>query len=460
MRVLTERALNIQRFREEIIMKQILCLCLALALVMPFGAWAEKSSELKSPSNVVTGDAQFEAYIPLLEGKRVALFSNHTGIVGDRTSGLGETADIDTSLIPFGRDAAGNEIVYGEHVLDAMLERGVNVTAIFSPEHGFRGTAGAGEAVNDSADTATGVPILSLYAEGSHYPSAESMDAFDVLVIDIQDVGLRYYTYYISMYYLMDACAAAGKPVVLLDRPNPNGFYVDGPILKEAFMSGVGRLPLPIVHGLTLGELARMINGEGWLEAGKDACDLTVIPCLNYTHRDRVPLVRAPSPNLKDMRAVYLYASTCFFENTAVSVGRGTDHPFEVYGSPYLAGDEAFDYSFTPMSMPGASEPPFEGSVCRGRQLMEVPLKDIWDAGIDLDYLADAYHAVHEAHPEVDFFGTPDKSGRYWLDKLCGTDEVRRMIVAGETAEAIEASWQADIEAFRAQRRPYLLYEE
>ena len=441
-------------------MKQMLCLCLALALVMSLGAWAENGSELRSPSDVVLGDAQFDAYIPLLEGKRVALFSNHSGIVGDRTSGQGDTAGIDTSLIPFGKDVAGNDIGYGEHVLDAMLARGVNVTAIFSPEHGFRGTASAGEAVSDSVDPATGVPILSLYAEDSHYPSAESMDAFDALVIDMQDVGLRYYTYYISMYYLMDACAAAGKPVVLLDRPNPNGFYVDGPILKEAFMSGVGRLPVPIVHGLTLGELACMINGEGWLEAGKDACDLTVIPCQNYTHGDRVPLVRAPSPNLKDMRAVYLYASTCFFENTAVSVGRGTDHPFEIYGSPYLEGNEAFGYSFTPESMPGANEPPFERVTCYGKQLMEVPLEDIWDAGINLDYLVGAYNAVHEAHPEVDFFGAPDKSGRYWLDKLCGTDEVRTMIVAGESAEAIKASWQGDIEAFREQRKPYLLYEE
>lgn len=440
-------------------MKQMLCLCLALALVISLAALAD-APELQNPTDVVLGDAQFDAYIPLLEGKRVALFSNHSGIVGDRTSGPGDTAGVDASLIPFGRDAGGHDIAYGEHVLDAMLARGANVTAIFSPEHGFRGTASAGEAVSDSVDPATGVPILSLYAENSHYPSDESMNAFDVLVIDLQDVGLRYYTYYISMYYLMDACASAGKPVVLLDRPNPNGFYVDGPILREAFASGVGRLPVPVVHGLTLGELARMINGEGWLEAGANACDLTVIPCLNYTHRDRVPLVRAPSPNLKDMRAVYLYASTCFFENTAVSVGRGTDHPFEVYGSPYLADDNAFDYSFTPTSMPGAQNPPFEGEACFGRQLMEIPLEDIWNEGINLSYLVEAYDAVHAAHPEVDFFGVPDKSGRYWLDKLCGTDEVRKMIVAGESAEAIEAGWQSDVEAFREQRRPYLLYEE
>ena len=439
-------------------MKKLLCLCLALTMILSSIALAE--ADLNSPSDVVLGDAQFDEYIPLLEGKRVALFSNHSGIVGDMTSGTAVPEGTDASLIPFGRAADGNEIGYGEHVLDAMLARGVNVTAIFSPEHGFRGTAGAGEAISDSVDPATGVPILSLYAENSHYPSAASMDAFDVLVIDLQDVGLRYYTYYISMYYLMDACAAAGKPVVLLDRPNPNGFYVDGPILKDEYKSGVGRLPLPIVHGLTLGELACMINGEGWLEAGKDACDLTVVPCLNYTHADRVPLVRAPSPNLKDMRAVYLYASTCFFENTAVSVGRGTEHPFEVYGSPYLEGNGDYDYSFTPASMPGASEPPFEGQVCYGRQLMDAPLEEIWQAGINLDYLVGAYNAVRAADPGVDFFGTPDSEGRYWLDKLCGTDAVRRMIEAGESAGAIKASWQEDIEAFREQRRPYLLYEE
>jgi len=439
-------------------MKKLLCLCLALTMILSSVALAE--TDFNSPSDVVLGDAQFDEYIPLLEGKRVALFSNHSGIVGDMTSGTAVPEGTDASLIPFGKDADGNEIVYGEHVLDAMLARGVNVTAIFSPEHGFRGTADAGEAVSDSMDPATGVPILSLYAENSHYPSKESMDAFDVLVIDLQDVGLRYYTYYISMYYLMDACAAVGKPVVLLDRPNPNGFYVDGPILKDEFKSGVGRLPVPIVHGLTLGELARMINGEGWLEAGANACDLTVIPCLNYTHADRVPLVRAPSPNLKDMRAVYLYASTCFFENTAVSVGRGTDHPFEIYGSPYLEGNGDYDYSFTPASMPGASEPPFEGQVCHGRQLMDAPLEEIWQAGINLDYLVDAYNAVHAADPGVDFFGTLDSEGRYWLDKLCGTDAVRSMIEAGESAEAIKASWQEDIEAFREQRRPYLLYEE
>ena len=411
-------------------------------------------------ADVVLGDEQFSAYIPMLEGMRVALLSNHSGIVGDETSGLGDLAGADASLIPFGRDVQGNEIVYGEHVLDAMLSRGVNVTAIFSPEHGFRGTADAGEHVDDSVDAATGVPILSLYAEGSRSPSDEDMDKFDALVVDLQDVGLRYYTYYISMVDLMNACAEHDKPVIILDRPNPNGFYVDGPMLEEGFVTGVGRLPVPVVHGLTFGELARMVNGEGWLSAGKDACDLTVIPCLNYTHQTKTALVRAPSPNLKDMRAVYLYASTCFFENTAVSVGRGTEAPFETFGSPYLAGVEGYDYSFTPQTMAGAANPPFEGETCWGLSLREVPLEEILEEGINLSYLVDAYSAVHAAHPEVSFFGKADDKGRYWLDKLCGTDRVRTMIEAGETAEAIEASWQADVAAFEEQRRPYLLYAE
>ena len=234
---------------------------------------------------VILGDEQFGEYLPLLEGKRVALFTNHTGIVGDKNSGLGAIDSADPTLIPFGTNAAGEEITYGEHILDALLERDVDVTAVFSPEHGFRGTEDAGADVENSVDEKTGVPILSLYSDNSHYPSQADMDRFDTLVVDIQDVGLRYYTYYISMFYLMDACAANGKEVIILDRPNPNGFYVDGPILKDEYKSGVGMLPIPVVHGMTLGELAQMINTEGWLEAGVNACDLHVIPCRNYNHR-------------------------------------------------------------------------------------------------------------------------------------------------------------------------------
>lgn len=335
------------------------------------------------------------------------------------------------------------------------------MTAIFSPEHGFRGTEDAGATVDDSVDEKTGVPILSLYGgSDTHSPSKESMAQFDVLVVDMQDVGLRYYTYYISMYYLMDACASEGKGVIILDRPNPNGFYVDGPILQEAFKSNVGQLPIPIVYGMTWGELARMINGEGWLTAGKDACDLTVIPCQNYTHQTKTSIIRNPSPNIKDMRAVYLYASTCFFENTAVSVGRGTEFPFEAYGSPYLAGMEGYDFTFTPVSMSGATQPPFMNEACYGVDLRSKPMAEIWQQGIYLDYLVEAYRAVHESAPDVAFWGTPDNQGRYWIDKLIGTDEVRKQIEAGVSAEEIKAGWQDEIEAFKQQRRPYLLYNE
>ncbi len=384
-------------------------------------------------TNVILGDEQFDEYTSMLENKRVALFSNQTGIVGD-------------------------DIASGKHILDALIEHGVDVTAIFSPEHGFRGKADAGENVNNSVDEKTGVPILSLYQSNSHYPSKEDMDKFDTLVVDIQDVGLRYYTYYISMYYLMDACASSGKDVIILDRPNPNGFYVDGPILKDEYKSGVGKLPIPVVHGMTLGELARMINGEGWLEAGKDACNLTVIPCLNYTHDTKTELVTDPSPNLKDMRAIYLYASTCFFENTYVSVGRGTDMPFEVYGSPFLSKDKN-SFSFTPKSMEGAIRPPFENETCYGRDLRDLSFEEIWEKGINLEYLISAYNDFHEENPDLDFFAMQKNGDKYWIDLLSGSDDLRKQICAGKSAEEIKASWQDDIESFKEQRKQYLLYE-
>ena len=398
-----------------------LTVCFALILSLAeCGAGADQATRNaqsglaeETTASVILGDEQFDVYVPLLEGKRVALFSNHTGIVGDETSGIGELSEsADASLIHFGVDANGDEIAYGPHILDALIEHGVNVTAIFSPEHGFRGTADAGATVDDSVDEKTGVPILSLYGDDdTHAPSKESMAQFDALVVDMQDVGLRYYTYYLSMYYLMDACAAEGKAFIVLDRPNPNGFYVDGPILREAYKSNVGQLPIPIVYGMTWGELAQMINGEGWLSAGKDACDLTVIPCLNYTHQTKTSIIRNPSPNIKDMRAVYLYASTCFFENTAVSVGRGTEFPFEAYGSPYLEGVEGYDFSFTPVSMSGATEPPFMDETCYGVDLRGMPIDKIWESQINLNYLVQAYRAVRESAPEASFWGDLGQRG-------------------------------------------------
>ena len=305
------------------------------------------------------------------------------------------------------------------------------------------------------------MPVYSLYRDGrTQMPSAEQADEFDVLVVDIQDVGVRFYTYYLTMYDLMDTCAAHGKQMIILDRANPNGFYVDGPILQEELHSGVGRLPIPVVHGMTLGELAQMINGEGWLSAGKDALDLTVIPCENYTHSMKPYIPVAPSPNLKDMRAVYLYPSIALFENTAVSVGRGTEEPFVVFGSPHLASVTAYDFAFTPQSMTGASDPPFLNETCYGKRLRGMSFGRLTEGRINISHVIDAYAAMRQTRPDIDFFGTPDGNGYYWIDYLCGTDHVRHLITEGKSADEVRAGWTEDVAMFKTQRQPYLLDAE
>ena len=425
---------------------------------------AHKIVDVPQPERVVLGDERFDLYLPMLSGKKVALFSNHSGIVGDKiilSDGTMQYGGFSDPDIPFGFDAVGSPVQYGDHILDALISRGVNVTAIFSPEHGFRGTAGAGENVSNSVDEKTGVPILSLYGnDTTSGPSNADMAKFDTLVVDLQDVGLRYYTYYIALYHLLDSCAAAGKNVIVLDRPNPNGFYVDGEILKDEFRSGVGALPIPTVHGLTFGELARMMNGEGWLSSGKNACDLTVIPCKNYSHQTAYSLVRAPSPNIKTMRAVYLYASTCFFENTIVSVARGTQFPFEVYGSPYFGGIAGYDFSFVPKSIPGAENPPFLEKTCWGVDLRTKPVSDIMKEGINVSYLLDAYQAALSKGEDGSFFGSERRRGQYWIDLLSGSSTLRTSVISGKDAKSIKDGWRNDIESFKKQRKPYLLYSE
>lgn len=316
---------------------------------------------LAQQTPIILGDEQTTEYFPLLKGKRIAIFSNHTGMIGDK------------------------------HLLDVLLENEFNVVAIFSPEHGFRGNADAGEHVSSSVDEKTGVPILSLYDGKLGKPSKESMNKFDILVVDIQDVGLRYYTYYASMCRLMDACAEYGRNMLILDRPNPNGHYVDGPLLDMKYKSGVGWLPIPIVHGMTLGELALMVNGESWLPEGR-TCNLTVIPCKNYTHQTMYRLPIPPSPNLPNMKSIYLYPSTCYFEATPVSLGRGTDKPFQIYGHPDMKG---YDFSFTPRSVPGAKNPPQLDKLCHGVDLSNLTDEEIWKRGIDLSYLIDAYRNLN-----------------------------------------------------------------
>ena len=365
---------------------------------------------------VILGAEQTKAYLPILRNKRVALFSNHTGMVGNK------------------------------HTLDILIENNVNVVAIFSPEHGFRGTADAGEHVSNSVDEKTGVPILSLYDGNLGRPSEENIRKFDVLVVDIQDVGLRFYTYYASMVRLMDACAEFNRKMLILDRPNPNGFYVDGPVLDMKYKSGVGWLPIPVVHGMTLGELALMTNGERWLPASR-VCDVTVIPCKNYTHQTRYVLPVPPSPNLPDMKSIYLYPSTCYFEATPVSLGRGTDKPFQVYGHPNMKG---YDFTFTPRSISGAKNPPQLDRLCYGVDLSGKSDEEIWEKGIDLSYLIDAYRNLN----------LDDHFFRPFFELLIGNENIRKMIKSGKSADEIKASWQEDVARFREERKPYLVYSE
>ena len=402
---------------------------------------------------VTLGDERFGEYLPLLQNRRVALLSNQSGIVGDEVHNWclagGSEVTPESAGVPFGHPSDPSQpVTYGPHLVDVLIEKGINVTAIFTPEHGFRGDADAGEGVDSSVDSRTGVPLLSLYGRGKEDALASDMALFDVLVVDIQDVGLRYYTYYVTMLKMMKLCASYGKDVVVLDRPNPNGFYVDGPLLDMKYKSGIGALPIAMVHGMTLGELALMINGERWLGDGLE-CNLTVIPCLGYRHGMHCTLVKAPSPNLKDMRSIYLYSSTCFFEGTEVTAGRGTDYPFELYGHPDMK-DRGF--SFTPRSIPGAKNPRYKDQKCYGVDLRDKTLEDIWREQIDLRYLADA---LDHMPSDSSFF-----MKRNHFELQVGVSYVRQMLLDRVPVAEIEAKWEPDVATFKAQRRPYLLYPE
>lgn len=394
-------------------MKQILKLSiLSLACLMM------AAGSIFAAPKILPGAESVNEYLPLLKGKRVCILSNQTGIVSS-----------------------------GKHVLDVMLENKINVVFIMSPEHGFRGTADAGEVVASSVDPETGIPIRSLYDGKGGLPSQETIDGFDVLVFDLQDVGCRFYTYNATMKKMMGICAKYGKKFIVLDRPNPIGFYVDGPILDMKYQSGVGAVPVPVCHGMTLGELALMINGEGWLPDGVK-CDLTIIKCRNYTHQSRYILPVRPSPNMPDMRSVYLYPSLCYFEATPVSLGRGTANAFQMYGHPNMLG---YSFEFTPRSREGAKNPPQLDKLCHGVDLRTVPSDDeINAAGINLEYVIDAYRNLN----------LDDHFFRSFFELLIGRDYVRKMIKNGASAAEIKACWKEDVEKFKVQRKPYLLYDE
>lgn len=395
-------------------MREFLVITAALLGTMLSTVACAQSPAAVERAAVEVGAADTAAYMPHLRGRRVAVLANHTAMFSD-----------------------------DEHLVDMLCRCGVTPVGIFSPEHGFRGRAEAGAAVGNSVDERTGVPILSLYNGRTQRPGDDVMRSFDVLVVDMQDVGLRFYTYYISMIRMMDACADFGRSVIVLDRPNPNGHCIDGPLLDMRFKSGVGWLPIPVVHGMTMGELANMAVGEGWCKR----VDLRVVKCRNYDHRTHYVLPIAPSPNLPTQHSIYLYASMCLFEGTVVSLGRGTDFPFEVYGHPDMKGR---GFSFTPRPNAGSATPPLNGRVCHGVDLREVPDEQIWSEGLTLRYVIDAYRDLNLG----DKFFTP------MFEKLIGVDWVRRMIEEGASAEEIEARWSGDVEQFRRQRRPYLLYGE
>ena len=376
------------------------------------------------PTHITPGAERMSLYLPLLKGKRVAVFANQTSTIGN------------------------------VHLIDTLIHSGIQVIRIFSPEHGFRGDADAGETVGGGKDPETGLEIVSLY--GSHLePSAGELRDVDVLLFDIQDVGVRFYTYISSLQYFIQAARTNGKPLIILDRPNPNGFFVDGPVLDPKFRSFIGMQPIPVVYGMTLGEYARMLLGQAWIapaaKAGapgqESSFSLTVIPCAGYTHHSHYRLPVKPSPNLPDMQSVYLYPSLCWFEGTAVSLGRGTDKPFRCFGHPSFPPT---GYTFTPHSIPGAKTPPLQDQVCNGYDLSSA--SESLDGRIQLKWLLQAYRLF----PDKDAFFL--KNG--FFNKLAGTDRLAAQIRAGETEEAIRRSWAPDIAAFLTIRKKYLIYQE
>lgn len=395
----------------------IFCLnFLTIAFVLPAHGLIREGGD--GTEEVLVGAAQPELYFPFLEGKRVAFAGNHTAVVE------------------------------GKHLVDILVEEGVDVVKIFSPEHGFRGTAAHGEWVDSGIDRETGLPVISLYG-ASRRPTEAQLSDVDVILFDIQDVGVRFYTYISTMTYFLEEVARHGKKMVVLDRPNPLGHYVDGPVLEPGHSSFVGLHAIPIVHGMTIGEYALMVNGEGWLADGL-VCDLVVIPMGRYGHTSRYHLPLAPSPNLPDMHSVYLYPSLCLFEGTDISLGRGTDKPFQVFGHPGLP-PATFPYTFTPGRVAAAPNPPQLEKLCHGRDLSTIPLKELEKkTQINLGYILEAYR----------YFPDKDRFFNSFFERLSGTTRLREQIVAGWSEQQIRESWQPGIEAFKVIRSRYLLYED
>lgn len=366
--------------------------------------------------SIVTGAGQIHEYLPILSGKSVGFVVNHTAMVNET------------------------------HLIDTLLSLNVSIHKIFAPEHGFRGTADAGEAIKDNKDPAIGIPVMSLYGKKKK-PSKEDLEGIEIMVFDMQDVGVRFYTYISTMTYIMESCAENGIPLLILDRPNPNGHYVDGPILLPENRSFIGMHPVPVVHGMTIGEYAQMVNGEYWLKDSVQA-SIQIIPCKNYDHTGFYNLPVRPSPNLPNMRSIYLYPYVCFFEGTAFSVGRGTEFPFQIIGHPdYRSGN----YQFTPESMPGATNAKFIGQLCTGISFTDLSTESLRKKNqLDFSTLLDVYK---EFEDKQGFF---IKSFRL----LAGTDELQQQIEAGLSEMEIRITWEEGLTLYKKMRKPYLLYKD
>lgn len=386
-------------------------------LMIIFVACSSMSESQKEAgkSRIILGAEQLDQYVSQLKGKRVALLVNQTSTIGS------------------------------VHLVDTLQSLGVDIQKVFAPEHGFRGDHSAGALVSNGIDEKSGLPVVSLYGRNKK-PTPQMLENIDVVVFDIQDVGVRFYTYISTMHYVMEACAEQNKKLIILDRPNPNGFYVDGPVLKTEYSSFIGMHPIPIVHGLTVGELALMIEGEAWLK-NKVKCNFQIVPCKNYTHDSLYQLPIKPSPNLPNMNSVYLYPYLGLFEGTNVSIGRGTDFPFQVVGRPEFKGD----YLFIPRSIPGVSDhPKHEGKECGGFVVNDVNLPRFFDQpSLNLDWFL-LFYAKN----------TP-ANGPYFKNfifKLIGNSTFKDQVIAGLSAQEIKQTWQSDLEEYKAMRKKYLLY--
>jgi uncharacterized protein YbbC (DUF1343 family) len=409
-------------------------------------------AQQQTPSHILTGAEQLSHYLPLLKGQSVAVFANQTSIVGK------------------------------SHLVDTLLKKGIHIAKIFAPEHGFRGEADAGQHLNSQTDPKTGIPIISLYGSKLK-PSAADLADVDIMLFDIQDVGVRFYTYISSLQKYIESAIENNRPLIILDRPNPNGFYVDGPILDPAFKSFVGMQPVPVVYGMTLGEYAKMLVGEQWLDQpldgdlntihaindaakridsliqsmrkrpiniGTNDFRLIVIPCANYTHKSRYVLPVKPSPNLPNMQAIYLYPSLCYFEGTAVSLGRGTDKPFQQFGHPSFPKD---GYHFTPQRVPGATNPPLLNQLCYGYDLSKIDVAKETGNQLSLKWLLLAYHSF----PDKDSFFL---NGGGFFNKLAGSASLQQQLKAGKTEAEIRKSWEPGLSNFKKIRKKYLLYPD